>query len=212
MASGIIGRLILLQLVIGLLAGCTMVRPITRDEELSIKRGDQVVVLLRITSVVEGVTDDHALQDVSIGLGSFDTVDKVARIHTRCFSEETRKQGWLFLVLEPEVYYLAFQGTRRTDVYTYDADLQTARKWRIDIPENASSVYIGTVHVRCRSDFYFFERDHCDFIDEVVVSNEEEVARMIAADHLPGIGRPETILMKLHDSPTIILRVPKSKM
>jgi hypothetical protein len=212
MASGVISRLIVLQLVIGLLTGC-MVRPITRDEELSIQKGDRVLVLLRMTAVVEGVSHDHALQDVSIGLGSFDTVGEVTRIDTRCLSEETREQGWLFFIVEPEVYYLAFGGgTKGTAIRTCSA-LQTAQKWRIDIPENASSVYIGTVHIRCRNvPIFFFLRNYCDIIDEVVVVNEEEVAREVVADHVPGIGRPETVLLRSHDSPTIILRVPKSKM
>ena len=211
MASGLFKRLIALQMGIGLLTGC-MVRPLAIDEQLSIQRGQRVLVLLRMTSVVEGVSHDHTLQDVSIGLGSFETVSRVERIDTRCFSEETSDQGWLFFVLEPEVYYLAFQGTRQTDIRTYDAELRNAQKWRIDVPENVSSIYIGTVHIRCRSALYFFERDHCDFIDEVIVSNEEEVARRVVADHVPGIGQPETVLIERHDSPTIILRVPKSKM
>jgi hypothetical protein len=212
MALGVIGRLVVLHLVIGLLAGC-MVRPITRDEELSIQRGDQVLVLLRMTAVVDGVSHDHTLQDVSIGLGSFDTVSEVKRIDTRCLSEETRKQGWLFFIVEPEVYYLAFGGgTKGTAIRTCPA-LQTAQKWRFDIPENASSVYIGTVHIRCRNvPIFFFLRDHCDIIDEVIVVNEEEVARRVVADHIPGIGQPETVLLRPHDSPTIILRVPKSRM
>ena len=153
MASGLYKRLIALQLGIGLLTGC-MVRPLTSNEQLSIQGGERVLVLLRMTAVVEGVSHDHTLQDVNIGLGSFETVSKVERIHTRCFSEETRNQGWLFFVLEPEVYYLAFQGNRQTDVRTYDAELQTAQKWRIDVPEKTARLHARRDTGRCIHPFH----------------------------------------------------------
>lgn len=213
MASGLVRQLIAFHLVIGLLAGCTMVHPITRDEEFSIQRGERVLILLRIIALVDGVPHAASLQDMTIGLGSFDTVGKVTRIDTRCLSEETREQGWLFFVLEPEVYYLAFHRGHHTGLYHYNAELQTAQKWRIDVPENASSIYIGTLLLRCRSvPTFSFIRDGCVFIDDLYVINEEEVARRVVADHVPGIGQPETVLMERHGPPTIILRVPKSKM
>jgi len=129
----------------------------------------------------------------------------------RFFSKTERDQGWAYFLLDPGVHYLAFIGPQTTDMWSWTKQLEYASRWFIDIPIDTPIVYIGTLHLYCRSRWYIFEGQRCDYFDEgrMVVQNEAEQAQQVVSQVLSGLEQPDTVLMQRYDSPTIILKTPK---
>ncbi len=208
----------LLLFVWWLADGCTFVKPPSRGEYSAITRGQKSLVLLRVTceissdSGVEPVQGCISGENASIALGSFESGGKLERILIlKSLSAETREQGWIYATLEPGIYYIGFQGQRRTNAYAYEAQLQGGQRFRFDIQPGAPVVYIGTMHLECRSDWFLFGLKYCCFIDSHQIRNEEKLAREIVSENLNTMTQPKTSLMQPHTEKTLIFRTPKTK-
>ena len=147
--------------------------------------------------------------NIGIALGGFETGGELRQIMPGFLSHQTRKDGWVYLLLEPGQHYLALQPPRRTDVWSYAKMFKTAPLWRLDIPSKAELVYVGTLHLPSIKQNLLFGVTISSFIwDSVVVRNEDDGARKIAAELLPEFETFKTVLMEQHECP-IILKLTK---
>jgi hypothetical protein len=172
-------------------------------------------VVIRIICEVEGKSYEvfrHAVSDDNIGLalGGFETGGELRRKIPAHLSTQTRKDGWLYVVLEPGFYYLAVQPPRRTDVWSYENSFNSAPLWRLDISPQSGIVYAGTLHIPIiKQKMLFGGLSIKSFIaDSIVVRNDEDAARRIAAGFFPELETFKTMLMVKHEGP-IILKTPK---
>ncbi|MCD6681659.1 MAG: hypothetical protein LT102_13595 [Burkholderiaceae bacterium] len=205
------GRLFLVSILLGLV-GCASIGAPTAEERTALAASGNAIVLLRVQCTIEDrqpyepfrhvVGDDN----ISLGLGSFETGGEPERLASRFLSPQSRNDGWTFLVLAPGTYYLAFYPPRRTDVFTYARGIKDAPRWRIDVPPDARIAYVGTMRLSGASDRLLFGGSILRSIraDEMSVANEEELARALVKAQLPGAGELRTVLMKLQEGPTIL--------
>lgn len=207
-------RLLGVAMFVGHLVGCTSTGPGSPSarETKAVGAGEKAIVLLRVRCTIESQQPfepfGNSLDDdnVSFGLGSFETGGEPERVPLRFLSPESRKNGWTYLVVPHGVHYLAVYPPRRTDVFTYARAIKGAPRWRIDIPQGARLVYAGTLRLAGTSDGLLFGGRIMRFIrtDEMSVGNEEELARMLLTKEFPGFGETRTVLMRLQQGPTIL--------
>lgn len=212
----IIVRLFIAAIFVGCLAGCAATGLPTVEERSAVGASDRAIVLLRVQCTIESQQPyeafSHSLTDdnISFGLGSFETGGEPERLALlRFLSSESRKNGWTFLVLPHGIHYLAVYPPRRTNVFTYERGIRNAPRWRIDIPQDAKLVYVGTLRVTGESDRLLFGGRILRSIrfDEMSVGKDEASAQKLVTEELPGFGEAQTALMSLHKGP-IILRSP----
>ena len=203
-------------------AGCAYMIPPTKSDYSAITEGKKSLVLLRVTCEITGESAVKAFKgfigftsddNVEIALGDFETGGALEPIVIKKFlSAEIRDQGWTYFILEPGIYYLGFQGTRcSTGYFDYKAQWKNVQCYRFDIQPDTPVVYIGTMHLQCRSDWFPFGAKYCCFIDSRVVKNEEALAQKLVSENLKTMDPLKTALMQLHTEKTFIFRTPKPK-
>lgn len=211
--TALTARLFLVALLVGFLSGCASTGLPTEEERTAVGAGKKAIVLLRVQCTIENgqpyepfsreVVDDN----ISFGMGSFRTGGEPERLPSlRFLSPESRKNGWTYFVLPPGTHYLAVYPPRRSDVFTYARLTKSAPRWRIDISEDARLVYAGTLHITGQSDPLIIGGRIMRSIqnDETSITNEEDLARTLSAEELPGSGEVRTVLLKLQEGPTIL--------
>ncbi|RPJ35560.1 MAG: hypothetical protein EHM17_01905 [Verrucomicrobiaceae bacterium] len=195
------------------LAGCASTGLPSQAE---LGAGAKAVVLLRVQCTIEGgrpyepfgfsMVDDN----VSFSLGSFETGGEPRQTGMlRFLSPESRRAGWTYLVLPHGMHYLVVSPPRRTDVFTFDAMMKRAPRFRIEVPAHAQLVYAGTLRIAGESDWLLTGGRIMKSIrgDETRIVNEQALARQLAAGYFPGLGDLQTVLMRHHEGP-VILRSP----
>lgn len=211
-----LGRIISVCVFVSYLFGCASTGLPTVKERTAVRIGEKAIVLLRVVCALENQQPyeafRHSLMDdnISFGVGSFETGGEPKRlVLLRFLSKESRKDGWTFFVLPPGTHYLAVYPPRRTDVLTYERDLKNAPRWRMDIPPNARLVYAGTLRITGESTRLLFGGRIMKSIriDEMSVTNDEELARKILTEAFPGFGEILTVPLRLQQGP-VILRSP----
>ncbi|MBW2410839.1 MAG: hypothetical protein JRF72_13650 [Deltaproteobacteria bacterium] len=211
-------KILVLLIIFWLTAGCTFVKPPSRGEYSAITQGRKSFVLLRVTCQISSESGTDPVQgcisidNASIALGDFDSGGKLERILIlKSLSVETREQGWIYATLEPGIYYIGFQGQRRTDAFTYEAQLQHVQRFRFDVQPDSPIVYIGTMHLECHSDWFLFGAKYCCHIYNHQIKNEEKLARKIVSENLKNLGQPKTSMLQPHTEKTLIFRAPQRK-
>lgn len=123
----------------------------------------------------------------------------------RFLSDETRRQGWIYFLLEPGIHYLSVRPPMNLDQCQL---IKYSSRWRIDIPTDTRLVYAGTLHFKGVHVKGMFGRS-VSFRYWAPVRDEENLAQEVAAKHHSGLGSPLTVLMRRHIiGSTIILRTP----
>lgn len=215
-SSANIFRLLSVAMFVTHFIGCASTRLPTAKERTAVGAGEQAIVLLRVQCTIEKQQPyeafSYSLMDdnISFGLGSFKTGGEPERLALlRFLSPESRKNGWTYFVLPHGIHYLTVYPPRRTDVFTYERGIKNAPRWRIDIPQDARLVYAGTLHVAGESDGLLLGGRimRSIRIDEMRVSNDEELARKLLTEEFPGLGEAQTLLLRLQQG-TTILRSP----
>lgn len=207
--------------VAGLLAlgACAMTGPFDEATLAPVLRGEKAAVLLRFTVTAEDgrrippfahmMGDD----DLGLALGDFDSAGVPTRrvIAARFASEAAREEGALVLFLPPGYDYLAFQGARRADAFSYDASFRRAPRWRIAVPAGERVIYAGSVRLRARAITRLFGDVVIGAIDHAatVVEDDAAWARMAAARDLPGLPPPVTRLAVPHAGPVLLGLPPR---
>lgn len=108
------------------------------------------VLLLRIILEVDGqpgaaFPSGSTGDGVTIGLSDFSTGVSAKPVAVRFLSDETRLDGWVYLVLEPGPRYLATREPRSQNAFDYEARWKTCPHWSLEIPANSRLVYGGTL-------------------------------------------------------------------
>jgi len=197
-------------------ASCAFNKPPTKGEYLAIAEGQKSLVLLRVTgeitgeSAIDAFSSFAADENFNIAVGDFETGGALKRIENQKFlSAKTRKQGWIYFFLEPGIYYLGFQGPRMTTPNFYEEQWGKVKRYHIDIQPDSPVVYIGTMHLQCRTGWDPFGLKNCVHIDSQVIKNEEALAQELVSENLKTMGQPKTVLMQLHTEKTLIFRTPE---
>jgi hypothetical protein len=209
-------RLFSVAIFVSYLAGCASTGLPTVKERIAVGAGEKAIVLVRVQCKIENqqpyeVFSYSLMEDnISFGLGSFKTGGEPERLALlRFLSPESRKNGWAYFVLPHGIHYLAVYPPRRTDVFTYERCIRNAPRWRIEIPQDVRLVYAGTLHFTGESDWLLLGGRilRSIRIDAMSVTNDEELARKLLMEELPGFGEAQTFLLSLQQGP-IILRSP----
>ena len=215
--------LLALILIAGFCSSCVgMATPKlpTAVETQLIKEGTRPLALIRITArlkdgtPVKPLDGSIAADRVGFGIGGFETGgEPLDTLQQRFLSDESRIQGWSFVILEPGVHYLAFRGPQTGRAWEWGKGLPYAQRWVFETSNALPIYYIGTMHLICESKWYIGGGKRCDYIDEnhMVVKNEMELAQEIANKYLKEFGPPQLALMKRHGLDPIRLRTPGSK-
>jgi len=170
-------------------------------------------VLLRVQCTIENQQPyeafSYSLMDdnISFGLGSFETGGEPERSTLlRFLSAESRKDGWTYFVLPHGIHYLAVYPPRRTDTFTYEREIRNAPRWRIDIPQDAKLVYVGTLRFTGESDWLLSGGRilRSIRIEEMRVTNDEAPAHKLLTEEFSGLGEAQTMLLRLQQGPTIL--------
>ena len=197
-------RIIISIIIIGIFTSCVRSDLPTGKERSSILREKKTIVLIRIKYDLEDGTLRGPFEGfgypkvINIGLSSFLVGGKVKPVPHRFLSPETRKQGWMFLILKPGIHYIVVFGSQTSDLYTWMSDIRYAPRFRVNIPKNKPLVYIGTLYLHCQSRYVLFGEKSCDFFDRrrIVVQNEESLAEKLTTEYLSDFGPPQTLLMQ----------------
>lgn len=206
-------RLFSAAIFISCLVSCASTGLPTVKERTAVGAGEKAIVLLRAQCTIESQQPyeafSYSLMDdnISFGLGSFETGGEPERLALlRFLSPESRKNGWTYFVLPHGIHYLAVYPPRRTDVFTYERGIKNAPRWRIDIPPNAKLVYVGTLRFTGESDCLLFggRMLRSIRIDEMSVTNDEELAHKLLTEEFSEFGEAQTVLLRLQQGPTIL--------
>jgi hypothetical protein len=197
------------------MCGCAVYRMPSEKQLAAVKEGRKAIVLVRVTCDVNGTPYeafsrfDLPDDNIALGIGSFETGGEVEQKIIPFLSEQTKKDGWTYFVLEPGIHYLAALPPRRTNVKNYAAQFHDAQLFRLDIPDGTPLVYAGTLHLSSEEQKSLFEQSLVGkFIaDKITVANDAASARTVAAGFFCEFGDPQTLLMQPHTGP-ILLRSP----
>lgn len=201
-------RFFLVSTLLGLV-GCASTGAPTAEERASVAASEKVIVLFRVQGTIENGQPYEPFRShdfIGLALGRFETGGVPERLAKRFLSAESRKDGWVFLVVPPGTYYLAFLPPQHNDVLTFERSIKDVPRWRVDIPPDARIVYAGTMRISRTSDQLLFGGPSMRTLrtDELNVANDEELARALATKELPGIGEVRVVLMRLQEGPTIL--------
>jgi|688.fasta_scaffold100857_5 hypothetical protein len=206
-------RLFGVAIFVSHLAGCASTGLPTVEERTAVGASEKAIVLLRVLCTTEGQQPYEAFgyslvdDNINFGLGSFKTGGEPERlVPLRFLSPESRKNGWTYFVLPHGIHYLTVHPPRRTDAFTYERGIRNAPRWRIDIPQDARLVYAGTLRFTGESDALLLGGRivRSIRIDEMSVSNDEDLARKLLTEEFPGLGEAQTLLLSLQQGPTIL--------
>ncbi len=205
---------VLLSLVI-LLAGCasTGVRlPSVQDEE-AIQLKEKAIVLLRLKVEKDGEPFNpfkryggsrHSY--FRLKLANMDEGEspkyiyftQIWNIPAASPSLESKKEGWMYLVLKPGTYYLSFFPPGSKEPSQSDDVSPQVSAFRFYVPKGESIMYVGSLSVSCKWSRGIIG----NFIGEsskIVVTDETESAKKIAQASLIKYGQMSTSLMQQYD-------------
>ncbi|MFO7684793.1 MAG: hypothetical protein R6V60_01765 [Desulfobacterales bacterium] len=200
------------------LVACVTVGGPTDRERTSLRAGEKAVVLLRVACTIDGApyppfAFSTAMDNISFGLGTFETVGEPAAAWHRFLSEESRREGWAYFLLPPGLYYLSVRPAQRGDAYSYERMLHATPRWKIDIPDDARLIYAGTLQLTGEGDRLLFGGSIIRSIQSIELSvGDDAAAGRLLSENFPGLGEVKTIPMQRWDKgDPIIIRSPKPR-
>ena len=189
------------------LAGCASVNLPTEKELNQILEQQKVIVLLKINATRDGkpfepFKSEFTEVNVHFGLGNFETGGKPKPVLTQRFlSQESRKEGWTYFIIKPEIYYLIFYPLHYGGPFPSD----DFPRWKFTIPKSAKYIYIGTAR--------FNFKNHTEIhYDSLVIENDDIEAEMLISKYLSADEKELSVsLMKKYKGGAIELRRPIDK-
>jgi len=185
------------------IAGCTSLYHLTEEEQSSIMTGEKALVLIRVKCIIdsqlyEPFSSSLFNDNVTFGLGTFETVGEPIFVSNRYFSDESRRAGWTYLLLQPGTYYLTVRPPQRSNWKAYEAMLKTGPRWRIDIPSQTRLLYVGTISFTGQGDPLLFGGVILRAINDnnVTIEDDQELASKLLSTYYPGAGGVKTIFMQ----------------
>ena len=209
--------LLLFPLVI-ILTGCatTGVRLPNVKEEKSVLLKEKTIVLLRLkvekdgepfnpfNKLVAGSGYSYfrlklANMDKGEYPGYIHQLDGPNVIHLTSFpSLESKREGWMYLFLNPGTYYLSFFPPGSKEPSPFDDVPPQVSAFRFYVPEGKSLMYIGSLSVSCKWSRGII-RTFIGESSKIIVTDETELAKKIAQASLIKYGRMSTSLMQQYD-------------
>ncbi len=179
-----------------LLEGCGLmapsVKPIGKAEAPAVRAAKESVVLFRLAPRLDNALVAPAGDALEIeGPLRILWADIDRREAPRSFrafspSAEAAAGNWIYYLVSPGVYWVGipapFTAKSRKNSYF------------LEVPEGVPLIYAGTVAVSCKGRWGLFgtQVDRCD---HVVIEDETDAARIVAARDLGGLGSMETALL-----------------
>ncbi len=187
----------------------------TPTEQSAIISGKKSLVLLRIEATVRGrpykpFAGIMVVDNFNFAIGTFRTAGKPEPVPLRFLSSKSKKEGWTYFVLEPGTYYLAVRPPQFTDLDTYNKLWKTAPLWRMDVPENARAVYVGTLHLAGDGSWLMFGGRRLESIlsSEINTDRDRHCASELLAHSCPSVGNMQVVPLKEQRGGPIILHSP----
>lgn len=177
----------------------------------TIQTGREAIVLLRVTGNFDDGTrvgtfgGSNEAKNVNLGLYKDGPQGEVELVRLQRFlSSETKDQGWTYFIMKPGTYYFAFIGLcsymSLPGKEECDHRLERARLWQVDIPKDAPIVYIGSMNLQSWREYARLGDLISDFDEnKMLLQNEENLAKQLAASYLSEFGPIHTVLMKPQD-------------
>lgn len=208
-----------------LISACATIVPvvITAKDRAAINAGDKGLVLVRVLCTVDDKPfepciyrrNDPMHSDkffVVFALGSFKTFGEPGHLKIQALSDALLDEGWAFLLLSPGIYYLYIQGPDRCVSDYYDRCIgKDTPRWRIDIPEGAKLIYVGTLTLAGKVEGKLMFGDkiiHPVTNQEVPLSDERELADSLLARYFPGTAVHNILMRQWHPGDPLIFRSP----
>jgi hypothetical protein len=188
--------------VLFVLLGCYQLTGLPKKNDmLEIVEGKKTIVIMRTIWELDGkLAEPFPAQDITR-----DIIIEIERDITAVkakdmvsnprliLSEETRKQGWTYFILEPGTYFLS--ATTRLNAFTINKQQPV---WRFENPGGVKSVYIGTLNLVCGGvhikSGVKVKRPQTKC--EGNIFDETGLAVKIINDLIPSLSPPDSSIMK----------------
>lgn len=174
---------------------------------------DNAVVLMRIELAIDGLPEQPFPRPsfnieplFAFGLGNLETAGapSPSTAPQRFLSDQSRLDGWAYFRLAPGTWYLAVIGpdssvTAMRGSTSFAKVLQSAPRWRIDVPEGARLVYAGTLRTAGRTDGRLMFGGRLikpGHSQEPTVKDESALAAQLLGEHFAQDGEPHTALLQ----------------
>jgi hypothetical protein len=190
------------------LAGCATTGMKSSHWE-ALRSGRKVMLLLRVTVEADAKPQEPFAYDlgddnVGLGVGDFRTGGDVIPLTSPGFlSEESRKAGWAFLLLDPGVHTLALLGPRRSGILEWNEAWRHAPQWVVDLPSGAHLVYAGTFHLRVPPKWRTWGGT-----PNISLRDESDLAVRVASEALMGLGPPTLVPLRPRGKEPLRFRAP----
>lgn len=170
-----------------------VVRPIGEDEALAVRSGKESVVLFRLAPRLDNAlvapAGDALGPDRPLMILRADIDRRDAPKSFRAFSPsaEAAAGNWIYYRVPPGAHWVGISAP-------FDADFRK-NSYFLEVPEGVPVIYAGTVSVSCKGRWGLFGTlvDRCE---HVVIGDETEAARIVAARDLGGLGAMETVFLQ----------------
>ena len=199
------------------LAGCSLVRQVSPDEQEAVRQNKKAIVLYRLTGSLDGKEVHVLVEDFVVdyftkivlhfGLADLDAAEPMksfspverSDLHFSP-STEVAKSGWGAFMLEPGTYYLRITSEAEDRPETIDP----LPEFRFIVPPNTPLLYIGSLHLGCTTKAtasWFGGRDFQACSSRATAANEAEAARVVAEASFRDFGSPLAMMMQPYRSP-----------
>jgi hypothetical protein len=205
-------RFFIVILLVLSLVRCATIGPPTQGEEDSIKQGKRSIILVRIVAEVPGREIDSALSR-TVSLANIDKNERPKMYPIAYFpSPDSKKEGWVYLVLGPGTYHLTVLPTYGVGSYG-KRDAETAKVTGITfgkpmtfstfwfhVPKGAPSLYIGSLKISCKGRYSWWTENISECTDAEVI-DESAAARELANASFSRHGPLRTMLLSKYGKP-----------
>lgn len=188
-----------------LLANCASYILTGEQQARELLREGKTVVLLRLTADQDGeffdaisrYEDGYQLTLVHLDTGNAQRLGPLFP----ALSSEARKEGWIWLALEPGSYFMRLDPPFGSST----GDERQVRSWldnrfRFVVPNTGRVQYIGSFHARCTSTWGRGPESIGDCPGPLHLTDERELAHQVAAPSLRQAGAIHTELVRAYDA------------
>jgi len=216
-------RLLIVVLCVFFLARCATIGPPAQSEEDSIKQGKRAIVLARIIAEVPGRPIDYPTGR-TVRLASIDKGEAPKAYPLAHFpSPGSKKEGWVYFILEPGTYHLSVLPTyevnsnKKRDPETakitetvFGKPMTFSTFW-FHVPKDTPLLYIGSLNISCKGRYSWWTADATECSDTEVI-DESAAAQELAGVSLSRYGPLRTMLLSRYGRPddkTVPLRAER---
>ena len=199
------------------LAGCSLVRRVSPDEQEAIRQNKKAIVLYRLTGSLDGkevhlllenfVADHSNKILLTFGLANLDAGEPMKSFSPLERSDlhfspspEVANSGWGAFMLAPGTYYLRITSEAEDRPETIDP----VPEFRFVVPPDTPLLYIGSLHLACTTKAtasWFGGRDFKACSSRVTAANEAEAARVVAEASFRDFGSALSMMMQPYRTP-----------